>query len=141
MYKTVLVPIDLDQVEQGISLVNTAMKFVKTTNCNLVLVHVTPEIPKYISTQIPESLFIKARDEFFKKLKEIAEIAGAGDQAEIIVREGSIHSEILTVAKDIEADLIIMASHQPEFSDYLLGTTAARVARHAKCSVLIARDI
>ena len=97
MYKTVLVPIDLDQVEQGISLVNTAMTFMKTTNCHLVLVHVTPEIPKYISTQIPESLLIEARDEAFKKLKEIAENAGAGDQAKLIARDGRIHSEILAL--------------------------------------------
>ena len=115
--------------------------FVKNANCNLILVHVTPEIPKYISTQIPENLLIEARDEAFKRLKEIAEITGVGDQAELIIREGSIHSEILTVAEDIGADLIIMASHQPEFSDYLLGSTAARVARHAQCSVLIARNL
>ena len=38
-------------------------------------------------------------------------------------------------------DVIVMASHQPKFSDYLLGSTAARVVRHAKCSVLIARGL
>lgn len=83
----------------------------------------------------------KLEMKFFKKLKEIAEITGAGYQAELIVREGSILSEILSVAEVIGADLIIMASHQPEFSDYLLGSTVARVARHAKCSVLIARNL
>ena len=118
----------------------TTIALVKTTNCNLTLVNVTPEIPKYISMQIPENLINKARDDAFKKLEIIAEKGGAGDQAGFIVREGSIHSEILAVAEDIEADLIIIASHQPEFSDYLLGSTAARVARHAKCSVLIARN-
>jgi nucleotide-binding universal stress UspA family protein len=35
--------------------------------------------------------------------------------------------------------MIVMASHRPEMSDYLLGANAARVVRHAKISVLVVR--
>ena len=42
-------------------------------------------------------------------------------------------------AKKIGADLIIVASHKPNVGDYLLGTTAARVVRHATCSVFVVR--
>ncbi len=34
---------------------------------------------------------------------------------------------------------IIVASHKPNVGDYLLGTTAARVVRHAACSVFVVR--
>ncbi len=34
---------------------------------------------------------------------------------------------------------IIVASHKPNVGDYLLGTTAARVVRHATCSVFVVR--
>ena len=39
-----------------------------------------------------------------------------------------------------EADLIVVGSHRPAMRDYLLGTNAARVVRHAHCSVLVARE-
>ncbi|HJO73056.1 MAG TPA: universal stress protein [Rhodospirillales bacterium] len=44
------------------------------------------------------------------------------------------------IAEDIECSLIVMASTQPEHQDYFLGPNAARVVRHAKCSVLVVRD-
>ena len=34
----------------------------------------------------------------------------------------------------------LMASHRPAFQDYLLGPNAARVVRHARCSVYVVRD-
>ena len=37
--------------------------------------------------------------------------------------------------------MIVMASHDPVLSDYLLGSVAARVVRHAHCSVLVARKL
>jgi nucleotide-binding universal stress UspA family protein len=58
---------------------------------------------------------------------------------EAIVRFGSVYKEILAYAKTIGADLIVMGSHEPSVGDYLLGGNAARVVRHATCSVHIVR--
>ena len=38
-----------------------------------------------------------------------------------------------------DADLIVIGSHRPAMSTYLLGSNAKTVARHATCSVLIVR--
>jgi nucleotide-binding universal stress UspA family protein len=58
----------------------------------------------------------------------------------ILVTHGaSIYAEILGVAEEAEADLAIIGSHRLAMKDYLLGTNAARVSRHARCSVLVAR--
>ena len=46
----------------------------------------------------------------------------------------------LSVAKQISCDLIVMASHRPGAKDFLLGPNAARVVRHANCSVTVVRD-
>jgi len=43
------------------------------------------------------------------------------------------------VAQEKGVDLIIIASHRPGLQDYFLGSTAAKVVRHAKCSVLVIR--
>ena len=59
----------------------------------------------------------------------------------ILVTHGaSIYAEILAVAEQAEADLVVVGSHRPAMKDYLLGTNAAPVVRHARCSVLVARD-
>ena len=59
---------------------------------------------------------------------------------ELIVREGSIYAEILSASRELGVDLIVMASHRPEMKDYLIGSNAARVVRHAPCSVMVVRD-
>ena len=141
MYKTVLVPIDLGQIEQGKSLVQIALKLVEPLGGNLFILNVVPDIPGYVAAAIPDNFLEDAKNDAIKWLEEIAKDREVGGQANIIIREGNIHNEILTSAEEIGADIIVMASHQPELSDYLLGSTAARVVRHAKCSVLIARNL
>ena len=60
---------------------------------------------------------------------------------DVLVTHGaSIYAEILGAAEEAEADLVVVGSHRPAMKDYLLGTNAARVVRHACCSVLVARD-
>jgi nucleotide-binding universal stress UspA family protein len=56
------------------------------------------------------------------------------------VLHGVIYDEILRAADKLEVDVIIMAAHRPEAKDYLLGSNAARVVRHAKQSVYVVRD-
>lgn len=56
------------------------------------------------------------------------------------VLHGTIYDEILRAAEKLKADVIVMGSHRPELKDYLLGPNAARVVRHAPCSVYVVRD-
>jgi nucleotide-binding universal stress UspA family protein len=56
------------------------------------------------------------------------------------VAQGSIYDAILRTADEIGCDCIVMGSHRPELKDYLLGPNAARVVRHAPCSVMVVRD-
>jgi universal stress protein F len=55
------------------------------------------------------------------------------------VRAGGVYPEILAEAEACGADLIVIGSHRPAMSTYLLGSNAKTVARHATCSVLIVR--
>ena len=75
------------------------------------------------------------------QLKTVASNAGLGDgKFSTAVRHGSAHHEILDEAESSDVDLVVVASHRPELSDYLLGSTAAKVVRHANCSVLVVRS-
>ncbi len=65
---------------------------------------------------------------------------GARVTADRVVAYGSVYDEIMKVAADIDADLIVMASHRPKLEDDLLGPNAARVVRPSERSVLVVRD-
>lgn len=56
------------------------------------------------------------------------------------VLHGTIYDEILRAAEKLNVDVIVMGSHRPALKDYLLGPNAARVVRHASCSVYVVRD-
>ena len=70
----------------------------------------------------------------------IAKKVPAGVTCDTIVASGTIYEEILRIAKEVGCDLIVMAAHKPDLKDYLLGPNAARVVRHADCSVFVIRD-
>ena len=63
-----------------------------------------------------------------------------GVSSKIHVVYGGIYEQIIETADSIGVDLIVVASNRPELKDYLLGPNAARVVRHANCSVLVVRD-
>ena len=56
------------------------------------------------------------------------------------MKQGHAASEIVTLADKEKADLIVVGSHRPTMTTYLLGSNAKTIVRHAKCSVLVARD-
>lgn len=56
-----------------------------------------------------------------------------------VVVSGHSARTILEYAEEHGVDLIIMPSHRPGLTDYFLGSTAARVVRHANCAVHVIR--
>ena len=56
-------------------------------------------------------------------------------------RVGTPADTILSVAREIEADLIVLGSHgRSSLQRYLLGSVSQKVLTHAPCSILIARE-
>ena len=56
-----------------------------------------------------------------------------------IVRNGVVFDEVVLQAKQSDVDAIVMASAKPKLRSYLLGSNAAKVVRHAPCSVFVVR--
>ena len=72
------------------------------------------------------------------------ELAGLGENFGIPVERqwvviGSPRTEILYLAQEHEADLIVVGSHARHGLGLLLGSTANSVLHHAKCDVLAVR--
>ena len=58
---------------------------------------------------------------------------------EITKSLGGVYPEVLAEAKECGADLVVVGSHRPSMSTYLLGSNAKTIVRHAICSVLVVR--
>lgn len=136
MYKNIIVPIDLDRADNAQAILMKAREL-SIVGGKLTVVNVVADVPGLITAELPEGLVQKAahnaRDSLLDLVKE------AGVKADVQVRSGSPHHAIVGLADELGADLILIASHTPGLRDYLLGATAANVARHAKCSVLVHR--
>lgn len=67
----------------------------------------------------------------------VAEFTAA--DVEVVVRHGYPTRTILDEAKDGGYDCIVIASAQPGWAHFFLGSTASSVVRHAHCSVHVVR--
>ncbi|MGP9789066.1 universal stress protein [Roseinatronobacter sp. NSM] len=104
----------------------------------VTLVHVIDEIPGYVAAAIPQSQISARRKDVEDQLAAIA--AEFSDiTVEAVIRQGQPSASILGCAQEANADLIMIASHKPGLSDYFIGSTAARIVRHAQVSVLVTR--
>ena len=136
MYKTILVPIDLSDLDKGKATLDIA-KRLGDKGCRIVLLNVVEDIPSYVAAELPSGLVEKSKSNAQKELEGVA--AAAEGPVEVEVRAGHAKTSILAAAEDAGADLIIIGSHRPGLQDYLLGSTAGRVVRHSTCSVLVVR--
>ena len=142
MFKDILLPVDLGNAVSQRKAVETAVHLAKTAKAQLHVMTVVPDFGlSIVGSFFPEGYEKHALDEASKKLHDFvkAEIPKSV-KVQHIVGHGTIYEEILRAANELGCDVIILASHRPELKDYLLGPNAARVARHAVCSVMIVRD-
>jgi universal stress protein F len=136
MFKTILVPIDMAHVVEGKANIDIAAQHA-STGAKIILLNVVEEIPTWAAAELPSHLMDDSMKRAQAELKAIANTTGMS--MEVVIRSGHSYKTILEVAKESQAELIIIASHQPGLQDYFLGSTAAKVVRHATCSVMVMR--
>ena len=139
MFKKILIPIDFAHVEKSKAILDQAKELADADGSALTLLNVVLEIPPYVALEIPTGTQEKTLTQAEFTLTRLANENGLPSTTKVEIREGNPSNEILQMAEEMEADLIVVASHQPEFADYLLGSVASKVVRHARCSVLVLR--
>ncbi len=136
MFKTILVPIDMAHVVEGKANIDIAAQYANS-GAKVILLNVVEDIPGWAAAELPADLLENSREQIKTELKAVANASGM--KMDVEVRSGHSYKTILDVAKEKQADLIVIASHRPGIQDYFLGSTAAKVVRHADCSVLVIR--
>lgn len=136
MYKNILVPISFDDDRDAAGAQKVA-KILADADARITLIHVMEHIPAYAVTRMPVGYVQEARIAIDVELENMA--AGQKNVHAVVV-EGHSGRSLLEWADKNDVDCIVIASHRPGAADLILGSTAARVVRHANCSVHVVRS-
>lgn len=135
MYKNILVPVASDHDPRTENSIAVA-RLLRDEGAKITVLSVIEAVPEYILTQLPAGQMEHNRKELAKGL---AEDFDGDDDVDIVVITGHAGRTIVDYANDQGIDCIVMNSHRPDLTDYFLGSTAARVVRHAQCAVHVLR--
>ena len=142
MFKEILLPVDIGDPGSSKKALSVAVELSGVAGASLHVLTVVPGFGMSIISQyFPEDFEEKSLAGAAQQLNDYIGASIPSDvTTQAIVANGTIYEEILRVATETGCDLIVMTSQRPELKDYLLGPNAARVVRHATCSVLVVRE-
>jgi nucleotide-binding universal stress UspA family protein len=141
VYKRILVPIDLSDVELAKPAIEVALMMAKASNGALRLINVLPMTPAMLAEYVPPDFDAQQRASAEEAIAIVAEETGlAPSKVSVAVLQGNVDREILDEASAMNADLIVMSSHRTGVRTYFLGSNAGHVVRYATCSVLVVRQ-
>jgi nucleotide-binding universal stress UspA family protein len=140
MYKRIILAVDLADASAAPKGLAEALELAKAWGGSLRLVNVQPVVPATFMEYVPADFDAEQTKRATESLNEVlARIDLPSDRKSSAARAGGIYHELLEEASEWNADLIVVGSHRPVMSDYLLGSNAKTIVRHAQCSVLVVR--
>ena len=134
MYKKIIVGLALDH---GIS--ETALakaNLLLDEGGEIIALHVYETPGGTVSAYVSETDMARGREHAKTRLAD--RVANVPNVTPVLIN-GHSGLEITDYAKKNGADCIIVGSHKPGLADFLLGSTAARIVRHAHCTVIVLR--
>jgi len=144
MSKTsILAAVDLQHEASDRHVAKEAIGLAESHGADLHLVFVIPDqhhsyVQNYVSQEMKAQVEVDARNE----IKAFANTLDSGDIAvSTHVCRGTVYGEIISLSAELGADFVVIGSNRPGLSDFFIGPNAARVARHAECSVLVVRPV
>ena len=147
-YRNLLVPIDFS--EHSKKTIGYATQLAALTGASIKILHILqmPEYPAgfyqgiHIQPDLVKGVVEAAKQDANEELSQvIGEILAKGLQAQPILRMGNAYEEIVSVANEMDVDLIVIGSHGYRgLGRLLLGSTAERVLQCAPCAVLVVND-
>ncbi len=140
MFKKIVVPVDPSEIDFAKPAVEAAANLAAQAGGEVRLIAVLPVMNGYVSELLPADYEVALEKETDARVRGLGTGAGiAADKLSIVMRTGSVYHEVIDEATDWGADAIVVCSHRPVMSTYLLGSNAAKIVRHAPCSVLVLR--
>ncbi|HEB97112.1 MAG TPA: universal stress protein [Sedimenticola thiotaurini] len=139
-YRHILLTVDFS--DDSDQVIGKALDMARRNGARLSLIHVVEYTSSMYAGDIPlpEDLDLDRRlaEQAVDKLRQLAQDHGISE-AKQLVEIGVPKREIVRVAEEIGADLIVIGSHGRHGLQLLLGSTANGVLHQAPCDVLAVR--
>ena len=141
--KKILVPTDFSETSK--KAVQYALRFAEQFGCQIDLLYVVEPATPLIGAPLAVEQFTD-KDEVSMAEKDLAMLAAeshtnGAQSVSSFVRVGHAPNEITKAAKDLDVDLVIIATHgYTSWRHFCIGSTAERVVRTAPCPVLVVRE-
>lgn len=142
MHDKIVLPVDLDALESWEKALPEAVALCKAFDAELFIVTVLPDFHMpLVGSYFPADFNTKAHQALSEaQRKFVAEHVPSEIKTQCVIADGSPYDGIIKTAKALNADLVVMASHNKRrLADYLIGPNAEHVMRHAGISVLVVR--
>ena len=141
--RKILVPIDFSETSQ--KAFHYALRFAEQFGCEIILLHVIEPVTAIAGAPLAVDIFSDAEEETIAAEAELACLAASSGNCSrsftSAVRAGHAPNEITKAAKELDVDLIMIASHgYTSWRHLCIGSTAERVVRAAPCSVFVVRE-
>ena len=142
-FKSVLVPVDFS--EDSLYALEQGIEIAKAMNSKLFILHVNHDesmLYHYLTEEEYEEVKKRALEDAKKQLEEISRKFPALKDINFhySVRRGVPYVEIVEETEKENIDLVIVGSHgKTSAKKFFYGGTTSKVARRAKCSVMITR--
>ena len=141
MFHRIILAVDLADPTARPKGLDQALELATQSDGDLRLVNVQPLLPATFMEYVPADFDEEQEKRAKAALDAIAaKLTMPKDRVTTAALAGGVYHELLRDATEWGADLIVVGSHRPVMSDYLLGSNAKTIVRHAQCSVLVVRD-
>ena len=140
MFRTILVPVDIDDLETSRPAVEQAVTLAEASGGTLRIMYVRSLVPITFMEFVPPEFETEQQADAETRLATLVQdIRLPKERVSSVVTLGGVYHSVLDEAAKAGVDLIVVGSHRPTMATYLLGSNAATIVRHAKCSVLVVR--
>ena len=140
--KHILVPVDFSECSR--KALRYALPFARQFGSGITLLHVveTAYVMGEFGVADYAAMAADLSTEAERQLRRMADAEiGPAAACNILVRPGRPATEIAEAARELAADLIVIATHgRTGLKHVLLGSVAENVVRHAPCPVLTVRE-
>ena len=143
MYKKILLPVDVFEMDLSDKAVRHAEFLASAENGEITLLNVLPNSSRSLLRGFTADIrkfeaYMKEESE--KKMREVARLfAIPMTRIHTRVVFGNVRDEILALSNNEEFDVIVIGSRTPGISTHLLGSNAESILRYAKTPVLVVR--
>lgn len=135
MFQKIIVPVDLAHTHALTKAIKIAIDLAQEQKAELCFVGVTGSAP---------SVLARSPEEYAQKLDAFAQSQAQDlpiSSHAVISNDPSIDTDraLEELIKELQADLVVMATHLPDISDYFWSGHGAHIATHSNASVFLVR--